>query len=474
MTQYETVIGLEVHAHLLTESKMFCGCRNKFGEAANTQTCPVCLGFPGSLPVANKKAIELVIKTGLALNCKIARHMKFDRKHYFYPDLPKNFQISQFDMPLASDGVININLESGTKKIRVKRVHLEEDAAKLFHVKDSSLVDFNRGGTPLMEIVSEPDIASPEEAYQYLSALKSILLYLGVSDCNMEEGSLRCDANISIRPKGQKTLGVKVELKNMNSFRGIRKALQYEDRRQQKVLTEGDAIIQETRLWDETKGITNSMRSKEEAHDYRYFPEPDLLPFTLEAEEINNIKRALPELPEEREARYRKVYGLTVYDASILTGQKEIGNYFEECAKLYDKPKALANWIMGDIASEANKRALSIENLGLKPSSLTGLLKLLDSGTINGKMAKEILVEAIETKKTAEEIVKEKNLSQIVDKTKLGEVIDKIVIANPKSIEDYKKGKTNALMFLVGQVMRETRGKANPKLVNELLAKKLK
>ena len=474
MTKYETTIGLEVHVHLLTKSKMFCGCSIKFGGPPNTQTCPVCLGFPGVLPVVNKEALNLAIKTALALNCEIAKTMKFDRKNYFYPDLPKNFQISQFDLPLASDGNISITLEGEEpKKIKIKRVHLEEDAAKSFHEKDSSFVDFNRGGTPLLEIVSEPDIASPEEAYRYLNSLKSILLYLGVSNCNMEEGSLRCDANVSIKPKGAKELGVKVELKNMNSFRWIRKGLQYEVDRQIKCLDEGDKIAQETRLWDEKKERTLLMRSKEESHDYRYFPEPDLLPFNLSRDLVAKIKESLPELPDQRCERLKKDYNISEYDASRLTGQKEFADYFEECTKLYNNPKILTNWIMGDISSELNRRSVGINNLGLKPDDLAALLGLLEKGIISGKTAKDVLVEIIDTKKSPEKIIKEKNLVQIESKDELSDAIAKVIELNPKSVEDYKKGKVNAIMFLVGQVMRETKGKANPKLVNGLLKEKL-
>ncbi len=473
-TQYETTIGLEVHVHLLTNTKAFCGCANKFGSPPNTQVCPVCLGFPGSLPVLNEEELNLGMKTALALNCRIAEYMKFDRKNYYYPDLPKNYQISQYDMPLAENGFINISVDGKPKKIRIKRVHLEEDAAKLIHEKDSSLVDFNRCGTPLMEIVTEPDIASPDEAYAYLTVLKSILLYLGVSNCNMEEGSLRCDANVSIRPKGAKALGVKVELKNMNSFRWIRKALGHEVDRQVNLLRDKEKIVQETRLWDEAKQVTISMRSKEEAHDYRYFPEPDLLPYTITREMTAKIKKSMPELPEQKKERLVADYGLSDYDAFLLTNQKEVADYFEECTKLYKNAKKLANWIMSDVSSEMNKRSLGILDLGLKPKNLAGLLTLLDNGTINGKMAKEILIVMIDTKKTAEEVVKEKDLSQIVDEDKLTGIIDGIIKKNPKSIEDYKNGKVNVLMFLVGQIMKETRGKANPKLVNELLKNKLK
>ena len=472
--EYITTIGLEVHVQLLTKSKIFCSCSTKFGAGPNTQTCPVCLGLPGALPVLNREVLNLAIRTALALNCEIDGYMKFDRKNYFYPDLPKNFQISQYDMPLASPGSIKISFDGKTKAIGITRIHLEEDAAKLFHERGSSFIDFNRCGTPLLEIVSEPDISSPGEAYAYLGALKSILLYIGVSDCNMEEGSLRCDANVSVRPNGKKELGAKVELKNMNSFRWIKKALEYEVQRQEKILEEGEAVIQDTRLWDEAKQVTHSMRTKEEAHDYRYFPEPDLLPFSIDKKLIREIEGSLPELPEQRRNRMVGDYQLSEYDASTITAQKEIADYFEECAKLYSKPKLLVNWIMQDITSELNKRSLAITELGLKPSDLVGLLNLLDKGTVSGKIAKNVLVEMIDSKKPAEAIIKEKNLVQIVDEGKIRDAVDRAVQANPGSIEDYRKGKANALMFLVGQVMKETKGKANPKLVNELLKERLK
>ena len=473
--EYEPVIGLEVHVQLQTESKMFCGCSTKFGAKPNTQTCPVCLGFPGVLPSANKKAIEYSLKVALALNCQISNYMKFDRKHYFYPDLPKNFQISQYDKPLAVDGFLDIVVDKTAKRIKIKRAHLEEDAGKLIHARDKSQVDFNRAGMPLLEIVTEPDINSPQEAYDYLSALKNVLLYLGVSDCNMEEGSLRCDANISIRPNGSPKLGTKTELKNMNTFKGVRLALEYEIDRQTGALGDGKEITQETRLWDADKGVTVTMRTKEEAHDYRYFPEPDLAPFTVEQAFIDGLRAALPELPHQRKDRLVKQFELSEYDASAITQDKKLADYFENCTKLYPNAKAIANWLMGDIMAELNKRVLGgIDELGFAEGSLIDMLKLIDAGTINGKMAKDVLRESIETRKGPLEIVKSRGLSQITDKKHIVEIIDEVLKANAKIVDDYKNGKTNAFMFLVGQVMKQTKGKANPQMVNELLSEKLK
>jgi len=478
--RYETTIGLEVHAQLSTKSKIFCGCSTKFGAVANTQTCPVCLGFPGVLPVFNREALRYALKVALALNCEIAEMMKFDRKNYFYPDLPKGFQISQYDLPLAANGELVILTGGSQMKIRITRVHLEEDAGKLIHVEgeDSSLVDFNRCGTPLLEIVSEPDITSPQEAYDYLTELKAILKYLGVSDCNMEEGSLRCDANISLRPKGRKELGVKSELKNMNSFKGVKNALEYEIERQEEILEDGGRIIQETRLWNDAAGKSYSMRSKEEAFDYRYFPEPDLVPFTVDKELVGSVREAIPELPRKRYERFLSDYKLPVLAASTIVQDKDVADYFEECARLYEKPQIIANWITGDILSEFNKRFSSernatIRNLGIKPEDLTEMLGLIDKGEISGKIAKAVLPEMIDTKRSPKEIVKAKGMSQIKDKDELAKILDKIISSNAKPVEDYKNGKEAALTFLVGQVMKATRGKANPKIVNELLKERI-
>ncbi|MFA5142854.1 MAG: Asp-tRNA(Asn)/Glu-tRNA(Gln) amidotransferase subunit GatB [Candidatus Omnitrophota bacterium] len=476
MSAYETVIGLEVHLQLATKTKAFCGCSTRFGQKPNSQVCPVCLGFPGSLPSLNEEAFRFAIKVALALNCRIQSLVKFDRKNYYYPDLPKNFQISQYDMPLSYDGFIDIAVEGGgNKRIRIKRVHMEEDAGKLMHPEggDHSLVDYNRCGMPLLEIVTAPDIGSPQEAYDYLTKLKSILGYLRVSDCDMEKGSLRCDANISLRPKGERRLGTKVELKNMNSFKGVRSGLEYEARRQASAITDGEKIIQETRLWDADRGSTSSMRTKEEAEDYRYFPEPDLVPFVIERDLIDEVRASLPELPEARAERFRKAFGLSDYDAGVLTGQIDLADYFEACVKIYPNAKVAANWIMGDVMAAINAKNADIRELALAPAALAALLKMIDSGAISGKMAKDILAEAIETGAGPEDIVKEKGLAQISDTAAIEAVVRNVLVKEAKSVSDYKGGKKAAFGFLVGQIMRETRGKANPALVNEILKKNL-
>jgi aspartyl-tRNA(Asn)/glutamyl-tRNA(Gln) amidotransferase subunit B len=471
---YETVIGLEVHAQLLTESKAFCGCSTKFGLPPNSSTCPGCQGLPGALPVLNEKAFLYAIKTALALGCEIQSFIKFDRKNYYYPDLPKNFQISQYDKPLAYKGELEIEM-SGKKKIGITRVHLEEDAGKLMHddAKGLSYLDLNRSGVALLEIVSEPDMRSPEEAGAYLQNLKSILQYLKVSDCNMEEGSLRCDANISVRAEGEKKLGVKTELKNMNSFKAVRDALAFEARRQRELIQKGEKIEQDTRLWNEQSRATVSMRTKEETHDYRYFPEPDLIPFTVDTEEIEKIKRSLPELPQAKKKRLISEYGLGGYEADVLTRDMEISNFFEEAVGLSKKPKEAANWLLGDIARILNEKKASIGKTAMKPAHLAGLIKLIHSGEITGKTAKDILADVFATGKPPEEIVKDKSLTQITDSGELISIIDEALKENKKSAEDYKKGKENAIMFLVGQVMKKSYGKANPQKVKEILKKRL-
>jgi aspartyl-tRNA(Asn)/glutamyl-tRNA(Gln) amidotransferase subunit B len=475
--KYETVIGLEVHLQLKTKTKVFCGCSTVFGQRPNSQTCPVCLGFPGSLPVLNEEAFLSALKVALALDCKIQDIIKFDRKNYYYPDLPKNFQISQYDMPLSYDGFVDIHSgpSGGPKRIRVKRVHLEEDAGKLIHHPEdgSSLVDYNRTGVPLLEIVTEPDISTPQEAYDYLTKLKSILEYLKVSDCDMEKGSLRCDANISIRPCGQKELGTKVELKNMNTFKGVRLGLEYEARRQASFIEEGGKIVQETRLWDADKSVTVSMRSKEEAKDYRYFPEPDLVPFVVDKKLIEEMRSALPELPEAKAGRFVKELGLSGYDAGVLTAQADVAHYFEECLAIYGSSKTVANWLMGDIMAYMNEKLVPITDIGLAPSGLVAILKMIDDGSISGKMAKDVLSEALETKASPADIVAKKGLAQISDAGKLEEIVAGVIARNEKSVNDYKAGKKNALGFLVGQIMKETGGAANPALVNEILKKNL-
>ncbi|MEA3560895.1 MAG: Asp-tRNA(Asn)/Glu-tRNA(Gln) amidotransferase subunit GatB [Candidatus Omnitrophota bacterium] len=474
MVEYEANIGLEVHVQLSTKSKLFCGCSTRFGVQPNSQACPVCLGLPGSLPVLNKQALKSAIKVALALNCNVANKLKFDRKNYFYPDLPKGYQISQFDKPLSYGGYLQIDDER--KRIEIIRVHLEEDAGKLVHPELSakmSLVDFNRAGMPLLEIVSTPQISSPAEAHQYLSLLKSILEYLEISNCNMEEGSLRCDANVSVKPQGSSGLGVKAEVKNMNSFKGVKDALKYELSRQRKALAGGERIIQETRLWNEVKGITEPMRSKEEAHDYRYFPEPDLVPFVIAPAEIETINKEIPELPNVKKERFKKDYLLSEYDAGVLTSGKFLADYFEQCVKLHDKPKQISNWITGEVLAQLNLRHLEIEKLGLSPSHLAELIKMADKGDISIKTAKQILPELIDNNISAGEIVKARGLIQLSDKDKLTEIIDEAIKVNPASVGDYRKGKISALGFLVGQVMKQTKGKANPRMVNEILKERL-
>ncbi len=475
--RYETVIGLEVHLQLKTETKVFCGCATVFGQRPNSQTCPVCLGLPGSLPVLNEEAFRSAIKVALALNCTIQKTIKFDRKNYYYPDLPKNFQISQYDMPLSYDGFVDIYSEAdkARKRIGITRVHLEEDAGKLIHAPEDncSLVDYNRTGMPLLEIVTEPDISTPQEAYDYLTRLKAILEYLRVSDCDMEKGSLRCDANLSVRPAGEKKLGTKVELKNMNTFKGVKAGLEYEAKRQISLVGDGEKIRQETRLWDADKAMTTSMRTKEEAMDYRYFPEPDLVPFTVDTAVIDRIRQGLPELPEAKANRFMKDFGLSEYDANVITGQLELADYFEVCAARYDNRKAIANWIMGDILAYLNTANISIHDLKVTPDGLVGLLRMIDSGKISGKMAREVMVETIKTGDAPADIVAKKGLAQISDSGKLEEVVLAVLSRNEKSVSDYKGGKKTALAHLVGQVMKETKGAANPAMVNDILKKNL-
>ena len=473
--KYETVIGLEVHLHLKTKTKAFCGCSTEFGAKANTQVCPVCLGFPGSLPAYNKTALDYGIKVALALNCKIQEYTKFDRKNYFYPDLPKNYQISQYDLPLSLKGFIDIIVEGKEKRIGITRVHMEEDAGKLIHKDDMSLVDFNRTGIPLLEIVSEPEISSPQEAYEYLTSLKSIIEYLDVSDCDMEKGSLRCDANVSIRKPGETALGTKTELKNMNSFKAVRDALTYEIERQSELLDNGKKVIQETLLWDADTQKTESMRTKEGAQDYRYFPEPDLPPFIIKKEKIEEIAKDIPELPKEKAIRFMKDFRLSEYDAKILVLSKRDSIFSEDCIGVYQNKdkKLIANWLIGPMLSEANARNCLISELKISPQSLVELVGFVERQEISNLSAKAVLAEMLDTAKPAAEIIKEKNLIQISDTSSLEKIAEVVIKENEKSVADFKAGKQNALMFLVGQVMKKSQGKANPKVVQDILKRRL-
>jgi aspartyl-tRNA(Asn)/glutamyl-tRNA(Gln) amidotransferase subunit B len=474
--KYEAVIGLEVHAQMLTETKIFCGCSTKFGSEPNTQTCPVCIGMPGVLPVLNKKALEFAIKTGVATGCRISSYSRFARKNYFYPDLPKGYQISQYELPICEQGEIEIVLDGNIKKIGITRIHMEEDAGKNIHEGETgnySFVDLNRAGVPLMEIVSEPDMRSPGEAVEYMKKLRAILRYLGVCDGNMEQGSLRCDANVSVRPLGQRELGVKVEIKNINSFRFVEKALDYEIRRQTKVIVENGKIIQETRLWDSGRGVTESMRGKEEAHDYRYFPEPDLVPITVEQSMIDGIRASLPELPDAKRGRFSSQYGLAEHDADLLVSEKPVSDWFEEAVKLGGQPKTVANWLKGDLMKLLNEDNKTIEECSLKPRHLVDMLVLMDKGTISGKIAKTVFEEMYKTGKNAELIVKEKGLVQISDAGAIERAVDDVIASSPKEVERLRGGEEKLMGFFVGQVMKMTKGKANPQMVNELLKKKL-
>ncbi|MBX6395096.1 MAG: Asp-tRNA(Asn)/Glu-tRNA(Gln) amidotransferase subunit GatB [Alicyclobacillaceae bacterium] len=473
--EFETVIGLEVHVELATKTKIFCGCSTEFGAPPNTHVCPVCLGHPGVLPVLNRKALELAMKAALALNCQIARESKFDRKNYFYPDLPKAYQISQYDKPIGEHGYIEIEVDGRTKRIGITRVHLEEDAGKLMHSADGlhSLVDFNRVGVPLIEIVSEPDIRSPEEARAYLEKLKAIMQYCDISDVRMEEGSLRCDANISLRPAGSTEFGTKTEIKNMNSFRNVQRGLEYEQERQRQILLSGGQVVQETRRWDEATGQTVPMRSKEEAHDYRYFPEPDLVTLVIDEAWIERIRQTIPELPDARKKRFMEQYGLPAYDAGVLTASKGLADFFDEAVKYARDPKAVSNWMMGELLGHMNQTGVEIGDVKITPQGLGKLIELIDKGTISTKIAKTVFSEMFETGKDPEAIIEEKGLVQISDEGALAAIVDKVIEANPKSVADYKGGKEKALGALVGQVMKETKGKANPQLVNKLLKERL-
>lgn len=473
-TRFETVIGLEVHVELHTKSKIFCGCATSFGAEPNSHTCPICLGHPGTLPVLNRQAVEYAMKAAMALNCEIGSISRFDRKNYFYPDLPKAYQISQYDHPIGKNGYIDIEVNGQTKRIGITRLHLEEDAGKLTHEPGGSLVDLNRTGTPLIEIVSEPDLRSPEEAYAYLEKLKAIMEYCDVSDVKMEQGSLRCDANVSIRPVGETRLGTKTELKNMNSFRGVLRGLQYEVARQIDVVESGGKILQETRRWDEAQGKTLSMRSKEEAQDYRYFPDPDLVVIEIDEAWKERVKASIPELPDARKARYVSEYGLTEYDAGILTSSIKLANLFEETLRHTDDAKAAANWLMGDLLGYLNQNGLELADVKLTGQGLGEMIGLINQGTISGKIAKTVFKAMLESGKSPKAIVEEQGLVQISDEGAILEVVDRVIAANPQSVADYRAGKEKAVGFLVGQVMRETKGKANPGLVNKLITDRLK
>jgi aspartyl-tRNA(Asn)/glutamyl-tRNA(Gln) amidotransferase subunit B len=473
--EYEPVIGLEVHVQLNTKTKLFCNCSTEFGAEPNSNTCPVCMGYPGVLPRLNKEALEKAILVGLALNCKVAKYTKFDRKSYFYPDLPKGYQISQYDMPLNYEGYLEFEMPDSTiKKVRIIRAHLEEDAGKLIHSGNVSYVDLNRAGVPLVEIVSYPDMFSVDEAYYYLQTLRNTMKYIGVSDVNMEEGSLRVDANVSVRRKGDTKLGTKVEIKNMNSFNFLKKALEYEIKRQISLLEKGEKIVQETRLFDVESGKTFTMRTKEEAEDYRYFPDPDLPPVVLTDEYIESLKRKLPELPYQKYKRFIEQYNLPKYDASILTESRELADYFEEAVKHYKgDPKKVSNWIMSEVLRYLNETNKEITDFTVKPYQIAELLRLMDENKINIKIAKTIFPEMIQTGKDASKIVEERGLIQVSDERQIEEICKLVLQENPAEVEKYKSGKTNVIGFLVGQVMKKSQGKADPKLVNQILSKLL-
>jgi aspartyl-tRNA(Asn)/glutamyl-tRNA(Gln) amidotransferase subunit B len=472
---FKTVIGLEVHAQLLTQSKMFCSCSTDYLSAPpNTRVCPICLGMPGTLPAINRKAIEYTIMTALALDCTIPEYTKFDRKSYFYPDLMKGYQISQYDAPVGRNGQLSVGYDGERKVIGITRVHLEEDVAKLWHRGGYSLIDVNRSGVPLMEVVSEPDITSPEEARDYLMKLRLILRYLGVSTGNMEAGSFRCDANISVHPRENVRLGAKVEVKNMNSFKAVYEALKYETERQQKMLAEGRELVQETRGWIPERGVTALQRRKEYADDYRYFPEPDLPPLVFEQSYVEKVRRSLPELPESRRDRFVAQYGLSLYDASVLTGSKDMADYFESCCQLSDNPKAVCNWLLGDFSRLLNATDIDVNESKVTCEQLVELIRLIDQGVIGGPAAKTVLEHMFESGKQPKDIVEEKRLSQITNAEELRGVVKEVIATNSKAVLDFKGGKEQSLKFLTGQTMRTTKGRANPAVVRELLLEELR
>ncbi|MCX5853818.1 MAG: Asp-tRNA(Asn)/Glu-tRNA(Gln) amidotransferase subunit GatB [Deltaproteobacteria bacterium] len=473
--EYEPVIGLEVHAQLLTDAKIFCTCSTKFGAEPNSHTCPICIGMPGVLPVLNKKVVEYAMKMSLATHCSINDACNFARKNYFYPDLPKGYQISQYAYPLAEHGYVEIEINGGKKRIGITRIHMEEDAGKLLHDEHnpSSYVDLNRTGVPLIEIVSEPDMRNAEEAAAYLKRIHEILVYLEICDGNMEEGSFRCDANVSLRPRGEEAFGTRAELKNMNSFRNVQRALEYEIKRQQYILDGGQDVIQETRLWDDAQGVTHSMRGKEEAHDYRYFPDPDLVPIVIGDTWIKAVEKSLPELPLEKRERFLKDYQIPVYDAGVLTSSRGIADYFEEVARLSGKPKVASNWVMGDVLRFLNEEKRDIRDCPILPGSLAEMILLIEAGAISGKMAKDVIEDMYKTGKGPKQIIEEKGLVQITDEEALRKAIGEVIAANPGQLEQYRGGKEKLFGFFVGQVMKATKGKANPTLVNEILKKML-
>ena len=478
IAQYEPVIGLEVHCQLATRTKIFCGCPTGFGAPPNTNVCPVCLGLPGALPVLSRQAVEFAIQAGIALNCTVNPRSIFARKNYFYPDLPKGYQISQFDQPLAEHGYLDIEVEGVKKRIGITRIHMEDDAGKSVHdgFSDSATntyVDLNRSGTPLIEIVSEPDMRSAEEAHAYFSQLKQVLQYVGVSTCDMEKGHLRCDANVSVRLKGAPKFGIRAEVKNLNSFRFLKMAIDYEISRQVGIVANGGSMFQETRLFDPDQGITIGMRSKEDAHDYRYFPEPDLLPLEISSEWMERVRASVPELPHVRRARFIADYGLREYDADVLTASRATGDYFEEVAKTSGDARTAANWVMGDLAALLNAQGKEIEASPISAPALGGLIKLIKDGKISGKIAKDIFPQMAETGASAEEIVAKQGLSQISDVSALAKIVDEIIAANPKQVEQYKAGKTSLAGFFVGQAMKASRGQADPAALNKLVAEKL-
>lgn len=477
--KYEAVIGLEIHCELKTKTKIFCGCETGFGGDQNTHVCPVCLGLPGVLPTINKRVVEFGIKAGLATNCTINKFSKFDRKNYYYPDLPKNWQTSQYDLPIAEHGWVDIDVEGEKKRVRLTRIHMEEDAGKLVHsgntIKDSasSNVDYNRTGVPLLEIVSEPDMHTAEEARTYMEKIKAIMEYIDVSNCRMEEGNLRADVNVSIRPVGSKELGTRTEMKNINSFKSLVDVIDYEIDRQTEVLEDGGHIVQETRTWDPNRGITLSMRSKEDAHDYRYMPEPDLPPIVTTDEQIEAYRKELPELPDARRERLEKEYGLSDYDAGVITASRPMAEYFDEVVAGGADAKLAANWLMGELAKHLNAENKTIVDSPVEPARLAAMIQMITKGTISSKIAKTVFEEMWTSKDAPEEIVKAKGLVQITDTKAIEEIVDKVIADNPKPVEDYKGGNKKAIGALVGQVMKQSKGKANPQMVNQLLAQKL-